>query len=385
MKSVCAFLALAASSPALAEPASAPTMSASIERHHTSNALDSEFAVADWYTLIRGSLQHAAQHENGVVRLGAEFQASRYDTIGIEDDHAAALQLEVTKKLSPTVELRGALSYRVSSEGDDLTLGPFVLGTRTLSQVFAAETQLGIDLGGGTALVLELADALEKVGRTTFQDTIFAPTKLDPDQNRLRIGARLFRTAGPVTYGVSASATRVSVEKLGFPPAGLSLSEYTLRTEAGWTGTDGATINVALGIQTLLGADDIYANTRPTYQLSFAKPLLHGLELRGAVFGRFETVDSDDPLASWLQRGEIEVRLRPSEKLLLASGIFGELKENLLLENEEHAYGIYAEAAYDATKALSLVVRLDFTDRRLTVIDTRKNSLDAFVGIRTKL
>jgi len=391
IKSVSIFLALAASWPALAGPSSlpattaSPTISTSIERHRTSNALDSELAVADWYTLIRGSLQHEAAHENGVVRLNGEIQASRYDILDIEDDQAATVQLEATSKISPAVEIRGALSYRVSSEGDNLSFGPFIIGTRTLKQVFAAETQLGVDLGGGTALVLDFADALEKVGRTTFQHSIFTPTKLDPDRNRLRVGARLFRTAGPLTYGVSAAATRVSVERLGFPPAGLSLSEYTLRTETGWTGDDGAILNAAVGIQTLLGEDGIYADTRPSYQISFAKPLPKGVELRGALFARFDTADSDDPLASWLHRGEIELRLRPASKLQLASGIFGEWKENLLFENEERAHGVYAEATYDATQAVSLVFRVDFTDRTLTVIDTRKKTVDAFIGVRTKI
>ncbi|RUM99768.1 hypothetical protein EET67_02465 [Pseudaminobacter arsenicus] len=383
-RSVCALLLAISTAPALADP-SPVSVTTSVERHHTSNALDSSFAVPDWYTLMRGSLQHQWQHETGYVRLGAEAEASRYDTISIENDRAAVLQLEATGKTSPELELRGALTYRISSQGDDLPIATLILGTRTKKQVFAAETQIGIDLGGGTALVLELADAYEKIGAARFQQSLLAPAKLDPDRNRLVVGARLVRSVGPLAYGVSASTTSVAVEELGFPPVGLSLSQYALRLEGAWTDADAGSLNSAIGFEMLRGAEGIYEDIRPTYRVAFAKPLPNGFELRGALFARFETADSDDPLASWLRRGEIEARLRVSDQLLLASGLFGESKDNLLLENQERAHGAYAEASYDATRTMALVVRVDFTDRFLTVLDERRKTLDAFVGIRTKL
>lgn len=383
-------IAMLTASPAIAEPVApaptpTPTIAASIERHHTSNALDSGFAIPDWYTLIRGSLQHAWQIEDGTIRLGIEAQASRYDTVRIEDDRAAAVLLEATRKLSPVVELRGALSYRYSTEGDDFAIGPFVLGTRTPKQVLGAETQLGFDLGSGMTLVLELGDAYEKVGKTRFQDDLLPATRLDPDKNRLRFGTRLTRTVGQAAYAVSAAANIVSVEKLGSPPVGLSFGEYTLRAETAWKGADGSSLGVAIGVQMLRGTHGIYQAIRPTWQAGFVKALPHGLELRGTTLGRFESADSDDPLVSWLQRGEIEARLRCGEKLTLGTGLFAELKENLLLENKERAHGLYAEAIYDATRHVSLVVRLDYTNRYLTVLDIRKKALDAFVGIRTKI
>lgn len=135
----------------------------------------------------------------------------------------------------------------------------------------------------------------------------------------------------------------------------------------------------------LRGAENIYKEVRPVYRIGFTRKLPHGLELRGALFARFETADSDDPLASWLRHGEIEARLPLSDRLVLASGLFVERKNNLLLENQERAYGAYAEASYEASKAVALVLRLDFTDRYLTVLDDRRKTLDSFIGIRTKL
>lgn len=383
-KIICATLTAILAMPALAEP-SPVSVTTSVERHYTSNALDRSHAVADWYTLMRGSLQHEFMHEAGTLRFGVEAEARRYDTIGIENDRAAALKLETTTRLSPAMELRGALSYRIASQGDDLLVGPFVIGTRTAKQLLAGEARLGIDLGGGTALVLELANSHEGIGATRFQQRLLEPVKLDPDSNRLVAGARLMRSQGALTYGLSGAATRLSVEELGSPPAGLSLSHYALRLEGAWTNHTASTIIAAIGLEMLRGADNTYEDLRPAYRAAFTKPLPNGLELRGALFARFETADSDDPLASWLRRGEIEARLRLSERLVLAAGLFGELKDNLLLENRERAHGAYAEASFEAAKEVALVLRLDFTDRFLTVLDDRRKTLDGFIGIRTRL
>jgi hypothetical protein len=377
-------LAAITAMPALAEPTPV-SLTTGVERHYTSNALDRSHAVADWYTLMRGSLSHEFRHETGTVRIGAEAEARRYDKIGIEHDRAAAFRLEATTRLSPAMELRGALSYRMASQGDDLPIGPYVIGTRTAKQLLAGEAQLGIDLGGGTALVLELANSQERFGAARFQYALLEPVKLDPDRNRLVAGARLLRSQGALTYGISGASTRLSVEELGFPPAGLSLSHYALRLEGAWADEATGTVSAALGVEMLRGAENSYEDVRPAYRVAFTKPLPNGLELRGALFARFETADSDDPLASWLRRGEIEARLQISERLVLAAGLFGEMKDNLLLENRERAHGAYAEASFEATKEVALVLRLDFTDRFLTVLDDRRKTLDGFIGVRTRL
>ena len=51
--------AVAFSSEAQAGVAQTAKITAAVERHFTTNALDSDHAVSDWYTLLRGSL-HAA-------------------------------------------------------------------------------------------------------------------------------------------------------------------------------------------------------------------------------------------------------------------------------------------------------------------------------------
>ena len=209
-----------------------------VERHYTTNALDGDHAVADWYTLLRGSLQHRAGDADANVTLGAEFQATRHDTVSIEDDRTLALSLSAFRKLENGLELKGTLGYRVTSDGDDLSLGPLTLGMRTLKQTLTGHGQLGIDLGHATALVLEVSDGLEKAGPTRFERDLLPAGRLDPDTNRLQLAGRLTRTVGRLAFGGSATALLAAVERLGSPPVGVSFEQYGLRAEAAYTGAE---------------------------------------------------------------------------------------------------------------------------------------------------
>ena len=81
---------LLAAAPADADPATR-SASLSVERHFTTNALDGPFAVADWYTLLRGSLQRTVETDAGTLKLGADLQVTRFDNTAIEDDGSVAL------------------------------------------------------------------------------------------------------------------------------------------------------------------------------------------------------------------------------------------------------------------------------------------------------
>ncbi len=357
----------------------------SIEQHWTGNALGSDRTIADWYTLLRGSLQWRAGDDDANISLATEFRTIRFDTVSIEDDRALTLSAQAFRRLTPAIELKGTLSYQASSEGDDLSIGPLLLGMRTPKQTFGAGGQIGIDLGDTTSLILEAADSFERVGATRFQHDLLIPVQLDPDRNRAQLAGRLTRSAGPFAFGASGSALRVSVERLGNPPVTLSLVQYALRGEFTYTAADGSKLEVALGGELLRGERGIYRRLRPAWQVTFDKKLPHGLELRGTYFGRFETVDSDDPLASWLERGELEFGARLREKLAAAAGIFAEAKENLLFENVEHTRGLYAELTCETTRSTAIVLRIDFSRTFKTLIDERQNTVDAFVGLRAKI
>lgn len=369
-----------------AEPAPGWQATGSIERHFTSNALDSDRPISDWYALMRGTLQRQFGDDDARVTLSGDVQATRYDTISIEDDRALSLAAEAFRRFGAAVELRGTLSFRASREGDDLAIGPLTLGTATAKQVLTGQVQLGLNLGKATTLILEASDSLENIGRTHFQDDVLPATRLDPDRNQLRFGARLTRTAGRLAFGSSASALLVSVEELGAPPVGLSFDRYGLRAEAVMTGKDGSTLGLALGAELLRASvNGLYSKVRPEWQLTASKPLPLGFELRGAWFGRYETADSDDPLASWLQRAEVETSLKLRDDLVLAAGIFRQNKRNLLFENDERSHGFFAEATYKASGKLDIVARVDFSKTFKTVIDTREETADVFIAMRSRL
>jgi hypothetical protein len=370
------------------DPAASPTdpvITGSLERHWTNNALDSDRNVSDWYSLLRGTLQQQWGDNDAYAKLNADFQVSHYDRTTIEDDRAMGVSAEAFRRLAPGLELRGTLTYRVSSTGDNLDIGPLTLGTREFKQVFGAQTQLGIDLGNATSLILEAADSFEKLGATHFQDDLILPAKLHADRNLFQLAARITRTVGQFAFGASASALFASVEQIGYPPLFLSFNAYTIRAEAAYKASDGSTLGVALGAELLRGANDIYERWRPTWQVTFGKPLPRGFELRGTYFGRYETSNTDDPLASWLQRAELEIGVKLRENLGLASGIFYEIKDNLLYENQERRDGVYAEATYDATKSMAIVVRVDVNRTIKTVIDDREHTVDAFIALRAKI
>lgn len=376
---------LMACAAAKADPATGPAITGSIERHWTTNALDNDRPVADWYTLLRGSLQEQWGDADANAKINAQFDVSHYDTMSIEDDRSLALSGEAFRRLRPGLELRGTLSYRVSSTGDDIEIGPLDLGTREFKQVFGAQGQLGIDLGNAATLTLEATETVEKVGYTHFQDDLLLPAKLHADRNLSQVAARLTRTIGQYAFGGSTSALLASVERVGYPPIALSFFQYTVQAEAAFKGKGGSSLGIALGAQFLRGADGIYERWRPTWQVTLAKPLPEGFELRGTCFGRFETSDTDDPLASWLRRAELEIARRLHQDLTVGSGVFAQLKDNLLLENVERSEGVYAEATYDATKSMAVVLRIDYARKIKTIIDFRENTVDAFIGVRAKI
>lgn len=362
-----------------------PTVTTSIERHYTTNAMESDRPIADWYSLLRSTLFRKWGDNDAYISLNAEGRATRHDSVAIEDDTAGGVQVQAFRRFAGGLELRGTLAYNATRDGDHIDIGPFTIGTRTLKQVASGQVQVGLDLGNQMALIVDAMTSLEKVGLTRFEDDIFLPARLDPDKRNVQIALKLIRTVGQFTFGVQGSALRSAVERLGDPLVGVSFNQFGLRGEITYTGAGGATAALALGAELLDGADDTYSRIRPAWQLSVVKPLPKGFELRGTWYGRYEIADSDDPLASWVNRGEFEISYKLRENLKLASGVACEFKRNLLWENVERKRVFYAEATYDASAKASVVLRVDVNRIHKTVIDVDENTVDTFIGLRARI
>jgi hypothetical protein len=226
---------------------------------------------------------------------------------------------------------------------------------------------------------------VEHYGKARFQENLIEPAKIEPDRNRLALGATLRHTDGQLRYGLATSAAFVGTEKIGNPLIAYSLAEYVLRGEFHYETAIGTTVEASLGVAALRGAHGIYERTRPVYSLLVKQTIKGGIELRGSLTGAYDLLDSDDSLAGWRQRLELEAKFPFAETVALGIGVFHQREDNLLLRNTERSNGVYVELAYDIRKNASLVARADFSECKASVVDIRKKTLDTFLGFRTKL
>lgn len=371
-------------SPAAAGETEVPTPSAEIgvERHYTTNALDSDLELEDWYTLIRGTLRHQVELSGTHIKLGGEFQATLHDEYDLEDDAAFALSAEATRKLSEFFEIRGTLSLRHVSEGDDLPLAGFVLPTRTPTDLLSAGAEIGVDLGNGLGLVVGALDSIEVPAETRFPGLPIADLRLNPRRNTAKLSAALTRSSGSYVYGLRTSLQDTSADPL---PLGIGYRLATLQAEGKFTSPHGLTLAGALGLQFLSADLDLYEEWRPILRLAVLKKFANGFELRGSYSASYESNDTDDPLASYLQRLEIEATAPLSPELALGVGLFLEMKRNLLLSYDERSRGVYAEIAYQLTPTSDVVLRVDYSRDGLTVLDFEQDTIDAYVGVTKRI
>jgi hypothetical protein len=279
--------------------------------------------------------------------------------------------------------MRGTLSWRHFNEGDDLPLlAGLVLPTRTSTDVLTAGAELGMDLGNGLALVVGALDTIEVPRETRFPGLPIADLRLNPRRNSARLSAALTRNSGPYAYGLRASFQNTSADPF---PLGVGYRLAELRAEGKFAGTGGLTLAGALGMQFLSADFDLHEEWRPTVQLAAIKKFASGFELRGSYSAAYESRDTDDPLASYLQRLEIEAKAAPRPELALGVGLFLEMKRNLLLGYDERSKGIYGEIAYHLTPTSDIVLRVDYSRDRLTVFDVEKDTLDAYVGVTKRI
>lgn len=355
-----------------------------LARHYTTNALDSDLAFEDWYTALRGSLENAVGHELGTTKLTADFELRRYDTYDIEDDRAFGIAAETTMRPSATTELRGTLSLRTISDGDDFPIEGFILGTRTRKTILGGALQAGFLVGADTTLVLEGAASREFAGRTHFQLDAIEPTKLEPDRDLLRVGTTLIRTTAPYSYGGSVVAgLRRSHAVQPLPE--LLLSEYAAKLQATASFSSEATISGAVGLQVLHLLNGTFTEIRPTVELAAAMPLGEKFSLRGSFRAAYDTTSTDDPLAVWVRRAEAELGYRASPTVTLALGAFDERRDNVVIGNRETVYGLYAQTGWQANESTAVILRIDARRRLISVFDIEKRTIDAQIAVTRSL
>lgn len=355
-----------------------------LARHYTNNALDGPLAVEDWYTVLRGALAQEVAHENGATRLAAEFELRKFDTWDIEDDAAFAVSVETGIAASETVELRGTLSLKSAEQGDDLTFGDIVIGTTTRTVVLAAGAQAGLRLSADTVLALEVSASRETAGDTRFEDAIAMPVRLEPDRDRLRLAAALTRTQGALSYGLSGTAAFLRAGETALLPE-IAVADYAAKLHAALAFANGATVTVAAGAQTLSLTSGAFTETRPVFELAAATPLPAGFSLRGTLKCGYDTVTTDDPVASWIRRVEVEAGYQHGPRLRFGVGAFAEKRDNLALGDRESAHGFYGETAWRAGERVDLVFRIDAARRLTSPFPVSRRTVDAQVALTARL
>jgi hypothetical protein len=212
-------------------------------------------------------------------------------------------------------------------------------------------------------------------------DAELGTLRLSPDVNRARAGlivthavpTMVLRLTGRFdvvdipeddTFAVGSRAVTL-ITGATLPVLGLAVDG-----EAGFTHVSDA----------LSFTDRIY----PVYALTVERQL-YGISASFSLKGSIDTVDTDDPLGSYVHRAELELSRPLIARLTGSIGIFGELRDNLAIGNEEEASGIYVALAFDPTSRISFLMRIDVSEINRTVFDIRENTISGTFGLRVSL
>ncbi len=355
----------------------------SVSRHYTDNALDDPLAVSDWYSLMRGSLSGDFDHDFGRTTLTLDGELRRFDTFTIENDGAIGLEGTTNMRLSGSAEIQAGAFLRGQRKGDAIVLDDLAIGTTTDKILGGASLILGLRLTPELVSTTAITGFRERAGDTRFEDDLAIPFQLEPDRDRITVSQGLTRSLdGGRAIGLRGTVERTVVSEVFDEP--VALDRLQLRGEVGWQREDGLALALAAGADWLRASFDLVDIVRPSIEATAIVPI-GTVKLRGAISTAFDTGDTDDLLVSWLRRGEIELLVPLAEKLAFKTGIFGELRDNLVLAYAEERRGIYGELGWQAGERVTLLLRLDYHRHDADEIGFAKSRLDASVGLRTQL
>lgn len=370
---------------AMASDAAAPSpvrAELSVSRHYTDNVLDDPLAVADWYTLMRGTVSGDIDHALGQTRITLDGELRRHDRFTIENDAAGGIEGQTTLRPSDDLELRGTLFLRHIREGDALVIEDLAIGTQTAKTVGGAGAVIGLRLTPSLVSTTELRGFRERAGDTSFEDDLLPALRFEPDRDRIFASQALTHTDGTLQTGVRATIERTTFSEIFDEP--VELDRLQLRGEIGWRSEDGHALALAAGGEWLRASFDLIDIVRPSIEATAIAPIA-GLQLRGTLRTAFDSDDTDDLLASWVRRAEAQLAWPLAEQLALSTGAFVEARDNLVLDYREDRRGIYGELGWNASEQVTLVLRLDYRENRAPGIDFAKDRLDASLAVRTRL
>jgi hypothetical protein len=347
----------------------------------TNNALDGPFAVTDTIFHLRGALAHERDTAIGKLDLGIVLETFEHRDVEFETDRSANLTAALTREIGERFVLKTSLGYLAESTGDDLDLGAVIIGTRTFGQTFAGEIDLRGQLTPRTAMALLLSGSHEDVSDAKL-DAGLGTLRLSPDVNRARAGLIVTHALPTMVLRLTGRLDVVDIpEDDAFAVGSRAV---TLTTGATLPDVLGFAVDGEAGFTHVSHAFSFTDRVYPVYALTVERQL-HGLSASFSLKGLIDTVDTDDPLGSHVHRAELELSRPLIERLTGSIGIFGELRDNLAIGNEEEASGIYVALAFDPTSRISFLMRVDVSEINRTVFDIRENTVSGTFGLRVSL
>lgn len=350
----------------------------------TSNALDGPKAVSDTIQHLRGALEDERQTDIGRFGLTASLEVFEYRDIGLESDRYADVALTYARAFGDRFALRGTFGYAWKDEGDDIAIGPFLVGIRTASQIASAGLEAILRLAPATIANASLTSDYEAVGNSRF--TVALPDlRLSPDRRTITLAAGLRHRRGGTVFSLKGQGTRVTLP--GNRPAYGAIASERFRLTAGveMAGPEGLDLAAEFGLAYLRDDFGLSDRAYPVYGLHAGKTFKDGLTAKISLRGYVDTLDTDDPLASHIRRAEAEIS-RPLLPYVTASaGLFSEWRDNIALGNEEKATGAYIALAYSPVERHDFLLRVDYDERHRTAFDIDEETVKGTLGLRVRL
>lgn len=348
----------------------------------TNNALDSPFPVTDTIFHLRGALAHERDTAVGRLDVGVTLEAFEHREVEFETDRSANVTVALTRDIGDRFVLKTTLGYLAESTGDDLDLGAVIIGTRTFGQTSAGEIDLRGQLTPRTAMALVLSGSHEDVSYARL-DAGLGTLRLSPDVDRARAGLIVTHTLPSMVLRLAGRIDVVDIPENDV----LAVGSRTVSLAAGATLPDvvGFMVDAEAGFAHVTDEFGFTDRAYPIYALAIERNLFGAVSASFSLKGSIDTIDSDDPLGSYVHRAEMELSRPLIERFTGSIGVFGELRDNLAIGNEEEASGLYVAVAYDPTTRYSFLVRLDVSEIDRTKFDIRENTVSGTFGLRVSL
>ncbi|MGN6548418.1 MAG: hypothetical protein ACTHJ3_00775 [Pararhizobium sp.] len=366
------------------QPGAATTVEFDSETIATSNIFDDQSGLSDLGLHLRGLLSHAFTSDAGTWVVKTTLDATHYRDHDFADTDSVAIELDHATDVSAPVSVSTHLGYALADQGDDLVVGPLVLGLRQSIGSYSAGTAIQVRLPADTLAQLSVDERYDDVGAARFELPL-PDQKVTPDRNVLQTTLGVAHAFGAVKTALIAEMTDVALFQQVPLQNAVPYRNYALRGRFAIDDAAGWSLAGEIGIRRLEDGVGIYDEARPIYALTVAKVFAGRYSLQAALTRDFDAAQTDDPLATYRQRVELEGQARVADAILVGAGIYAALGDNLLLENKDRRWGAYGALAYTFNPKLSLLVRVDYESRRRTIIDQDDDTLSGRIGLQARL